>query len=120
MTDHIDRCTAPQTPSLRLAVGAYVLGALDPAETDQVTAHLDQCPSCHQEYLNLLDLVPLLACVTETAQWPADVGAQECAHVDGPGDRLISPLVSPAAALRRCLTRAAGRWSHPGRAARGP
>jgi anti-sigma factor RsiW len=65
MTDHTDRCTAPKIPSLRLALGGYVLGALGSAETDQVTAHLADCPSCHEEYLELLDLVPLLACVTE-------------------------------------------------------
>ena len=66
MTDRAGRCTAPQTPALRQAVGAYVLGALDQAETDQVTVHLADCASCTEEYLDLLDLVPLLATVTES------------------------------------------------------
>jgi len=65
MTNRTDRCTEPQTPSLQLAVGAYVLGALDPADTDQVTAHLAHCPNCHEEYVDLLDMVPLLAGVSE-------------------------------------------------------
>jgi len=65
MTDHTGRCTEAQTPAPRQALGAYVLGALDQAETDQVTAHLAHCPGCHEEYLELLDLVPLLASVTE-------------------------------------------------------
>jgi anti-sigma factor RsiW len=47
MADRTDRCNAPQTPSLRLAIGAYALGALGQAETDQVTMHLAHCPSCH-------------------------------------------------------------------------
>jgi hypothetical protein len=65
MTDHGGRCTAAQTPALREAVGAYVLGALDSTETDQVTAHLADCHSCREEYLELLELLPLLATVTE-------------------------------------------------------
>ena len=65
MTDRVDGCTEPQSPSLHLSVGAYALGALDLAETDQITAHLARCPSCHEEFLDLLDLVPLLATVAE-------------------------------------------------------
>ena len=65
MSDHADRCTEAQTPSLQLSIGAYVLGALEPAETDEVTEHLVECQSCREEYLELLDLVPLLASVTE-------------------------------------------------------
>lgn len=65
MSDHADRCTAPHNPSLRLAVGAYVLGALDPQESDEVAAHLAACPGCREEYRQSRDLVPLLAAVTE-------------------------------------------------------
>lgn len=65
MSDHADRCIEAQTPSLQLSIGAYVLGALEPAETDEVTMHLVACHSCREEYLELLDLVPLLASVTE-------------------------------------------------------
>ena len=78
MTDHTGRCTEAQTPAPRQAVGAYVLGALDQAETEQVTAHLAHCPSCHEEYLELLDLVPLLASVTEAdvVRGPLEPGPQ--------------------------------------------
>lgn len=65
MTELVDGCTEPQSPSLHLAVGAYALGALGLAEADQVTTHLARCSSCHKEYLELLDLVPLLATVAE-------------------------------------------------------
>ena len=66
MTDHSGRCTDPQNPALREALGTYVLGALDPDETDRVAAHLARCRSCREEYLELLEVLPLLAALTET------------------------------------------------------
>lgn len=58
-------CTAANDPWLREAVGAYLLGALDPAESDRVAAHLAGCASCRAEYGELAELLPLLASVTE-------------------------------------------------------
>jgi predicted anti-sigma-YlaC factor YlaD len=59
-------CTAANDPWLREAVGAYLLGALDPAESDRVSAHLAGCASCRAEYGELAELLPLLASVTES------------------------------------------------------
>lgn len=58
-------CTAANDPWLREAVGAYLLGALEPAENDRVAAHLAVCASCRAEYGELAELLPLLASVTE-------------------------------------------------------
>jgi len=58
-------CTAANDPWLREAVGAYLLGALEPTENDRVAAHLAGCASCRAEYGELAELLPLLASVTE-------------------------------------------------------
>jgi predicted anti-sigma-YlaC factor YlaD len=65
MTDRAPHCTASRDPGLREAVGAYLLGALEPAESDRVAAHLADCSSCRAEYGELIELLPLLASVTE-------------------------------------------------------
>ena len=66
MSDRIPPCTALRDPWLREAVGAYLLGALEPEENDRVAAHLVTCASCRAEYGELTELLPLLASVTET------------------------------------------------------
>ncbi|MFL6140231.1 MAG: anti-sigma factor family protein [Frankiaceae bacterium] len=49
---------------VRLALGAYVLGALDPAERSSVQAHVDRCPACRDELAELAGLPGLLANLT--------------------------------------------------------
>ncbi len=66
MTDRVPPCTAARDPWLREAVGAYLLGALEPEENDRVASHLAECASCRAEYGELTELLPLLASVTET------------------------------------------------------
>jgi hypothetical protein len=50
-------------PEARIALGVYVLGAIDPAEQALVDAHLDTCDACLAEMAELADLMPLLALV---------------------------------------------------------
>ncbi|OIK04443.1 anti-sigma factor family protein [Streptomyces monashensis] len=88
--------------ALRMALGGYVLGALSPAETEQVRAHLATCDACRAEYEQLAGLPALLATVTaaEAAGPAVPAGDEE------PADRLV----------RRA---AEGAWGAP-RAPSGP
>lgn len=74
----------------RLALGVYVLGAIDPAERAQVDAHLAGCRDCRDELAGLAGLPALLS----------RVGAEEAfalAESDGPpagwqpGGRAVVP-----------------------------
>ncbi len=49
---------------LRIAVGAYVLGALSAADAEQVRAHLPICPECQHEYELMKELPALMGTVT--------------------------------------------------------
>jgi predicted anti-sigma-YlaC factor YlaD len=56
---------------IRESLGAYVLGALDTAETAEVTAHLHTCESCRLDYSRLAGLPNALAMVPAEAWEPA-------------------------------------------------
>ena len=45
----------------RIALGVYVLGAIDPAERALVDAHLATCEACQAELAEFADLPALLA-----------------------------------------------------------
>lgn len=49
----------------RVALGAYVLGSLSPAERSAVDAHLSGCPACREELALLAGLPGLLGRLTE-------------------------------------------------------
>lgn len=65
MNERTSRCVSPEDPSQRESVAAYALGALEPAEADLVALHLAACESCRVEYMDVLDMLPLLASVSE-------------------------------------------------------
>jgi hypothetical protein len=66
----------------RLALGVYVLGAIDPAERVLLDAHLATCEACQAELAELADLPALLALV------PAE---EAIALAEGlPGDHLFT------------------------------
>lgn len=50
----------------RISLGAYVLGALDPAERADLDSHLETCHECREELARLASLPGLLSRLTET------------------------------------------------------
>jgi len=49
---------------VRLSLGVYVLGAVDHEEASRIEAHLDRCPDCVSELVDLSGLPPLLGTVS--------------------------------------------------------
>ena len=47
--------------ALRRSLGAYALGALEPAERAELDAHLAGCPACHEELASYAGLPALLS-----------------------------------------------------------
>jgi hypothetical protein len=84
-----DNCSSPD---LRIALGAYVLGALDAVENDQVRRHLLECPDCRVEYRDLAAMPALLATITETEMASGPMP---------PGAELLDRLLAGAAKQRR-------------------
>ncbi len=84
--------TADGCAEVRLSLGAYVLGALDPADRSRVDAHLAGCADCRDELASFAALPGLLGRVSR-----AEI---ESEPVD-PGPQLLERLLSAAAAERR-------------------
>jgi anti-sigma-K factor RskA len=86
----------------RLALGVYVLGAIDPAERALVDAHLLTCQDCRDELAGLAGLPALLArvnpdeisriCADDTVRTDID---------DRPPEELIGTVLDLAKARRR-------------------
>jgi hypothetical protein len=75
----------------RISLGAYVLGALDPAERGRVDAHLSTCPDCRDELASFAALPGLLGRVSRIEV--------EIPLAD-PGPPLLERLLNAAAAER--------------------
>ncbi|HEY5049832.1 MAG TPA: anti-sigma factor [Acidothermaceae bacterium] len=84
--------TADGCAEVRLSLGAYVLGALDPADRSRVDAHLAGCPDCRDELASFAALPGLLGRVSRSEV--------EAELVD-PGPQLLERLLVAAAAERR-------------------
>jgi hypothetical protein len=77
------------SPDQRIALGSYSLGALDPAEADQVRMHLVDCAACRAEYRELAAVPAILARITETEMAAGPVP---------PDGELLTRLLAKAAA----------------------
>lgn len=89
---------------IRHSLGAYVLGALDPAERARVDAHLADCPDCREELASLAGLPALLhrVPVAEARMLATEGGQQPLAP---PPDELLRSLLARVSGRRR-----ARRW----------
>lgn len=92
----------------RFALGAYLLGSLDPAERAVVGRHVVRCADCRAELLELAPLVELLR------HLPFEEPPQPGRSVQGPGSVGAAP--GPAPALEPGCT--AGALSRVARRAR--
>jgi Putative zinc-finger len=86
----------------RLALGVYVLGAIDPVERGLVDAHLATCRDCRDELAGLAGLPALLARVDpdEVSRISADGAAGQVTD-DQPPEELLATVHGLAEARRR-------------------
>ena len=86
---------------VRLALGVYVVGAIDPAERSIVDAHLSHCVACREELAGLAGLPALLGHVpARDVERLADTG--NLLHgLEEPPPELLSSLLGRVAARRR-------------------
>ena len=86
-----------------MAVGAYALGALDPAERADVERHLRECPACAAEAGEFAAIPPLLALVP-----PEDLDAEPIQPSAGLFERVAAAAAAEQRTAQRRSTR--GRW----------
>jgi hypothetical protein len=72
-----------ECPEVRISLGVYVLGAIDPAERAQVESHLVTCRECRDELAGLAGLPALLARVSAEEAAALAVGPEEAPGKDG-------------------------------------
>ena len=86
---------------VRLALGVYVVGAIDPAERSIVDAHLSHCAACREELAGLAGLPALLGRVpARDVERLADAG-HAVSGLEEPPPELLSSLLGRVAARRR-------------------
>jgi predicted anti-sigma-YlaC factor YlaD len=92
---------SPTCRDIRLLLGVYVVGAIDPAERALVDEHLSECPACRDELAGLAGLPAMLSRV------PEDDVARLAGNVAGlpeqaePSPELLNALLRHVAARRR-------------------
>jgi len=87
---------------IRIALGVYIVGAIDPAERAVVDAHLSHCPDCREELAGLAGLPALLGRVPREDAERLLLGAEE---LEEPPAELLDSLLAQITARRR-----ARRW----------
>jgi hypothetical protein len=90
---------------IRLALGVYVLGAIDPAERALVDAHLSVCHDCREELAGLAGLPALLGRVPLPDIERLALDDNELRDLEEPPAELLDSLLGRISARRR-----ARRW----------
>jgi anti-sigma factor RsiW len=85
---------------LRILLGVYVLGAIEPAERAAVDAHLSRCHRCRDELAALAGLPALLGRVTE----------EQIAQLSPPPADLLDPILGQVAGESRTRRRRNRVW----------
>ena len=86
---------------IRLALGVYVVGAIEPAERTIVEVHLSHCPACREELAGLAGLPALLGRVPVGDAERLALESVELRDLEEPPARLLSSLLDEVAARRR-------------------
>lgn len=63
-----DQGEAGHCGTVREALGAYAIGALEPEESGPINAHLAVCPVCRAEYDELAKVAALLSALRPAAR----------------------------------------------------
>ena len=90
---------------VRLSLGVYVVGAIDPAERAIVEMHLGHCPACREELAGLAGLPALLGRVPARDVERLAAAGAAVGNPEAPPDELLGSLLRRVAAHRR-----ARRW----------
>src|SRR5262249_23596710 len=90
---------------IRLALGVYVLGGIDPAARALVDAHLRVCPDCREELAGLAGLPALLGRVRLPDIERLALDKTELRDLEEPPAELLDSLLGQISARRR-----ARRW----------
>ncbi len=97
--------SGPTCRDIRLALGVYVVGAIDPSERTIVDIHLSHCPECREELAAMAGLPSLLGRVPASDAERLALDSAELKDLEEPPARVLSSLLSEVAARRK-----ARRW----------
>ncbi|HEY2551906.1 MAG TPA: zf-HC2 domain-containing protein [Streptosporangiaceae bacterium] len=86
---------------VRLALGVYVVGAIDPAERAIVDIHLSHCPECREELAGLAGLPSLLGRVPLADAERLTMADAEVRDLEEPPDEMLGSLLDQVAGRRR-------------------
>jgi Putative zinc-finger len=93
--------SGPTCRNIRLALGVYVVGAIDPAERAIVEEHLSHCPECREELAGLAGLPALLGRVPLGDAERLALDSVQLKNLEEPPARLLSSLLDQVAARRK-------------------
>jgi Putative zinc-finger len=93
--------SGPTCRGVRLALGIYVVGAIDPAERAIVEEHLSHCPECREELAGLAGLPALLGRVPVSDAERLALDSVELKDLEEPPARVLSSLLDEVALRRK-------------------
>jgi hypothetical protein len=93
--------SSPACRDIRLALGIYVVGAIDPTERTIVDVHLSHCPACREELAGLAGLPALLGRVPAGDAERLALDDADVRDLEEPPAKLLSSLLDQVAAHRQ-------------------
>jgi anti-sigma factor RsiW len=91
----------PACRDMRLLLGVYVVGAIDPAERALVDEHLSECPACRDELAGLAGLPAMLSHVPEADVARLGANVVSLPEQTEPSPELLNSLLRHVASRRR-------------------